>query len=232
MKLAKILSNLNLFLHKISFDKHKSIRENIINIVKENNNKFYDYGEGFFYQSISSINLKGLRNTEKRINKLKLNQYLNGKSFLDIGTNIGAIPISVENNFTNGIGIDHNPTLIKVANQVKDYFNIKNLKFIADDFIKYDFKSNFDVVLSLANHSTFDKGIEDSSKYFIKIKNILNKNGILILESHNPLYEKKEIFIKIIDELRNDYVILDNNFYDFGNFYDKNRLFYVMQKIS
>ena len=87
-------------------------------------------------------------------------------------------------------------------------------------------------MLSLANHSTFDKGIEDSDKYFIKIKNILNKNGILILESHNPLYEKKENFIKIVDQLKKDYFILDNNFYDFGNFYDKNRLFYVMQKRS
>ena len=230
MKLAKLLSNFNLFLHKISFDKHKPIRESVTNIVNEKSNEFYDYGEGFFYQSIPSINLKGLRNTEKRINKLKLSEYLNGKSFLDIGTNIGAIPISIENNFTNGVGIDHNPTLIKVANKVKDYFDIKNLRFIADDFIKYEFKSNFDVVLSLANHSTFDKGIEDSNKYFIKINNILNRNGILIVESHNPLYEKRENFIKIIDQLKKDYFILDNNYYDFGNFYDKDRLFYVMQK--
>ncbi len=44
MKLAKLLSNFNLFLHKISFDKHKSIRESVTNIVKEKNNEFYDYG--------------------------------------------------------------------------------------------------------------------------------------------------------------------------------------------
>ena len=69
MKLAKLLSNFNLFLHKISFDKHKPLRESVTNIVKEKSNEFYDYGEGFFYQSIPSINLKGLRNTEKRIKR-------------------------------------------------------------------------------------------------------------------------------------------------------------------
>ena len=36
--------------------------------------------------------------------------------------------------------------------------------------------------------------------------------------------------MKIIDQLKKDYFILDNNYYDFGNFYDKDRLFYVMQK--
>ena len=52
MKLAKLLSNFNLFLHKISFDKHKPLRESVTNIVKEKSNEFYDYGEGFFIKSI------------------------------------------------------------------------------------------------------------------------------------------------------------------------------------
>ena len=36
-------------------------------------------------------------------------------------------------------------------------------------FNTFDFKEKFDVVLSLANHSTFDKGISDTKFYFKKL---------------------------------------------------------------
>ena len=230
MKLAKILSNFNSICHKFSFDKHKPIRTKITQIINEKNHNFYDYGEGFFYQSVPIINLRGLRNTKDRIIKLNLSKYLKNTNFLDIGTNVGAIPLSAENNFISGIGIDHNPTLINVAKCIKDYFKIKNLDFIDDDFLSYKFNMNFDVILSLANHSTFDKGINNTHDYFNKIKLLLKQDGILILESHNPLYEKYEMFMKIVEQLKNNYEIIDQGKYDFGNFYDKNRFFYVLRK--
>ena len=175
--------------------------------------------------------MNGLRDSAKRIKKLNLNNYLKNSIFLDIGTNIGAIPLSINNEFKYGFGIDHNEIIIKVAQEVQDYLKIKNLQFIHGDFLNYKFNINFDVILSLANHSTFDEGLsKDTNEYFNKIHSLLNKNGILILESHNPLYEKHETYLKIINSLNNLYEIIEHGKYDFGNFYDKNRLFHILKK--
>ena len=230
MKLAKILSSFNLITHKLSFDKHKSIRTTIIDSMRNNRNDLYDYGEGFFYQSIPTINLKGLRNTKKRIDKLNLNKYLENKSFLDIGTNAGSIPLSLKSNFDNGVGIDYNPSLIKVAQIIQNYLGIKNLEFICDDFLKFKFNKKFDVILSLANHSTFDKGINNVDLYFKKLNSLLNQNGILILESHNPLYEKHKSFMEIVEKLKENYAIINEGIYEFGNFYDQNRIYFILKK--
>ena len=230
MKLSKIISSFNLISHKLSFDKHKSIRTSIIDSLKNNHNDLYDYGEGFFYQSVPKINLKGLRNTQKRIDKLNLNKYLENKNFLDIGTNGGAIPLSLNNNFKNGVGIDYNSSLINVAKIIQNYLEIKNLEFICGDFLKYEFNKKFEVILSLANHSTFDKGLNDINQYFQKLNSLIDQNGILIIESHNPLYEKNETFMEIINQLKDKYEIIDNGIYKFGNFYDQNRTYFILKK--
>lgn len=229
MKISTIYSWINYIHHKINYN-HKHIRNKIIKVIQSNTNDLYDYGEGFFYQSIPPISLKGLRDTKKRVDKLNLKNYLKNLRFLDIGTNIGSIPLSIDLNFKYGFGIDHNGTTIKVAQIVQDYLKIKNLKFVVGDFLNYKFDEKFDVILSLANHSTFDEGITDTDMYFNKIYSLLNNNGILILESHNPLYEKPASFLKIIQKLDNFYEIIEHGKYEFGNFYDKNRLFYVLKK--
>ncbi len=55
--------------------------------------------------------------------------------------------------------------------------------------------------MSLANHYTYDKGIKYTDIYFQKILNILDKQGILIIESHHPQYENLGKFQNIIDQL-------------------------------
>ena len=229
MKISNIISFFNFVHHKL-ISNHKSIRNKILNMIRQNKNDLYDYGEGFFYQSVPPINLKGLRDTKKRIRKLNLNYYLKNSTFLDIGTNIGGIPLSINNEFKQGIGVDHNETLIEIAQTIKKYLNIKKVEFISGDFLNYEFTKSFDVVLSLANHSTFDEGIKDTELYFNKIYSLLNKNGILIIESHNPLYEKNTKYLELIKKLEDSYRIIEYGKYDFGNFYDKNRLFHILKK--
>ena len=138
MKITKIISYLNFIHHKLNYN-HKIIRNKIIQIIKLNKNNLYDYGEGFFYQSIPPIDLNGLRDSAKRIKKLNLNNYLKNSIFLDIGTNIGAIPLSINNEFKYGFGIDYNEIIIKVAQEVQDYLK-KNLQFIHGDFLNYKFE--------------------------------------------------------------------------------------------
>jgi 2-polyprenyl-3-methyl-5-hydroxy-6-metoxy-1,4-benzoquinol methylase len=229
MKYSRTISFFNFVHHKLNYN-HKSIRNEICQIIKQNKNNLYDYGEGFFYQSVPPISLKGLRDTKKRIDKLNLENYLKNSTFLDIGTNIGSIPLSLNTPFALGVGIDHNESTIEVAETIQKYLDIKNIEFISGDFINYEFNKKFDVILSLANHTTFDKGIDNPTLYFDKIYSLLNKKGILIIESHNPLYEKSEIYLELIKNLEDDYETIEYGKYDFGNFYDLNRLFHVLKK--
>lgn len=231
MKIVKFINLYHKFLHLINFDKHRNFRQELLKLNKSKAQDLYDYGEGMFYQSISIIKLYGLRNSKKRIKKIKLNNYLLNKTVLDIGTNIGAIPISSAKNFKECIGIDHNPDVIEIANKVKDYLQIKDLRFICADFLKLRFQQKFELILSLANHSTFDKGINDTNKYFEKIYDLLSDNGILILESHSPLYENPNSYMEIVNNLKRNYKIIDSGKYDFGNYYDRNRIFHIMKKI-
>ena len=73
MILTKIINLINFFVHLITFENHRNFRKKIIKEYKKKND-FYDYGENFFYQSIPCIKLRGLRNTKKRIDILKIQQ--------------------------------------------------------------------------------------------------------------------------------------------------------------
>ena len=226
---TKLLNFINFIKHWIKFDKYRNLRKKLIRINSEKNN-FYDYGENFFYQDMPCINLPGLRNTSKRIEALNLNNLLSSKTFLDIGSNAGSIILNLKTKFIKGVGIEYNPKLVKIAKIIAEEKNIYNSNFLAEDFLKYQINDTFDVVLSLANHSTFDKGINDTRLYFEKIDKLLKKNGILVLESHSPLYEPPLQFEEIVKKYCKKYKILKEGIYKFGNFYDFKRKFYIFQK--
>lgn len=232
MKITKLISFYNLLSHFLNFDRFRQLRSSLISNKKKNKSNLYDYGEGFFYQSVPFINLKGLRDTEKRIKKLELKKYCKNKIILDIGTNIGAVPLSLEKNFKKIIAIDHSHETISTGSEIKNFLQLKNIEFVCDDFLSYDFTTKFETILSLANHSTFDQGIKDTKKYFEKILNLLEKDGILVLESHSPLYEKKESFLKLVDQLKDSFKILETGEYEFGNFFDRGRTYCIMRKMN
>lgn len=223
------LSKINYFKHFLSFDKNREIRKKIISLNKKLNNEF-DYNLGFFYQSFPKINLSGLRNTSKRIEILNLDKYFFDKDVLDIGSNIGAILMNTKCSFKKGIGVEYNKYLVQISNELKNYLNLYNCEFYCDDFNKIQFNNQFDVVLSLANHHTFDKNISNTDMYFNKIYNLLKKNGVLIFESHSPLYEKEKDLTLILDKLKINYDIIENGIYKFGNFFDLNRKFFILKK--
>ncbi len=230
MNLTKAINFINYLSHLILFDEDREFRKKVVKKNKEKNN-FYDYGNSFFYQSMPCINLKGLRDTEKRIKKLNFKDYTKDKTILDIGTNIGGILLNIEENYREAIGIEYNPKLIAMADMIKNYKKKNKLKFICSDFLTYKFDKSFDIILSLANHHTFDKGITNSLLYFDKIKKIISSKGILFLESHPSLYENPLEFERLANLLKDNFTILNKGTYDFGNVFDNTRRFYVLQKI-
>ena len=226
-----MISNLNKLLDYLALDNNRSLRKEIIKLI--NTTKEYDYGNGYLYQSFENIPLRGLRNSKFRINQLKINDYIKNKSILDIGCNTGFVSMSLNDDYKKIFSIDHNYTAIKIANLVKNYINKKNIDFIHDDFNSYNFLEKFDIILSLANHSTEDKGITNTFIYFEKINMLLNYNGILFIESHHPQIESPNKFSDIMYYLINKYKYetLFKSKYKTFNFYDNGRSFYVLKKI-
>ena len=130
------------------------------------------------------------------------------------------------------IGIEYNQTLIKIAKKIQEYLEFKNIEFVCQDFLTFETKNKYDLILSLANHTTFDKGIKSSDLYFDKVLELLNDNGIILIESHHPNYEKKEDFERMIDNLVKKFKlnIINHNKLLTGSYYDNNRYFYYLKK--
>lgn len=230
--MTKFLSFLNK-LKDFGEIEHKEIRKEIIKILKNQNSDFFDYGFGYFYQSINQIKVSGLRNSKKRCDCYELDKYVtNAKQILDIGSNTGSIIFEIFKEDKRFTGIEYNKTLIQISKKTQEYLNFKNIEFLCEDFLKFETKKKFDLILSLANHTTFDKGIESSEQYFNKVFNLLEDEGIILIESHHPKYEKKEDFEKMIVSLVENYKlnIINSKKLITGSYYDDGRNFYFLKK--
>ncbi len=230
--MSKLNSKINKFFDSVKFDKYRTLRKEIFFILNTNKNNLYDYGEGYFYQSLEKISLSGLRLTQKRIETLDLNNYIKDKTILDIGSNIGAISLQLDQTFNSFDNIEHNNILNKIGQKISNVISNKQINFYSEDFMEKKFTKNYDIILSLANHHTFDGGIKNTDLYFEKILNILKKNGILIVESHHPKYENEEKFQNIINQiLKKDLITIKKGSYKFYNNYDYRRSFYFLKKL-
>lgn len=226
---SKLLSQLYKIRDSIKFDEYRNLRKEMFYIIK-NDNSTLDYGSGYFYQNCPTINLSGLRNTKYRSETLRLKEIAKDKSILDIGCNIGSmIFYELKGHFVDGI--EYNKYCVEAANCVKKYLELKKIKFFCHDFLKYKFEKKYDVILSLANHHTYDGGIDDTEAYFFKIKNLLSKRGEIYLESHHPQIESNDFFLKIInDYLMDEFQIIRQGQYKSRNFFDNGRVFLHLKK--
>jgi hypothetical protein len=228
--MSKLISGINKFSDYLKFDQYRNLRIQITKILKENKTNF-DYGYNYFYQSLEKINLSGLRNTQKRIDTLGLQNLVENKSVLDIGSNIGAISLQLNQKFIRFDNVEYNITLNKIGEIISKFLNFKNINFYSQNFLEIKLKKKYELILSLANHSTYDKGIVDTELYFKKIHNLLNYKGILVIESHHPKYEDLKNFKRtIIDNFNKNLKIIKKGKYQFNNFYDDGREFYILQK--
>jgi SAM-dependent methyltransferase len=196
------------------------------------NYKSYDYGNGYYYQSMKAINISGYRNTEERIEQLSLNSMVSGKSVLDIGTNSGFILLSLANIIAKGVGVELNPYLVTTGKEVQHYLGNNNIEFISSSFEDFNAHGQkFDVVLSLANHSTYDGNTRQSiDNYFKKISNLLTEDGKLIFESHPPQIEPKEKLKKTISIIESYFIIEEKPRVNMKGFLDRNRAYVIARK--
>lgn len=205
--------------------------ENIRHDINEHYHS-YDYGNGYYYQSLKALNISGYRSTEERIEQLDLKNKVKGKSVLDIGSNTGFVLLSIAENIKNGVGVELNKFLVETSNEVKNYLGVTNVEFIPASFEDYNpTDEKFDVVLSLANHSTFDGNTKQNiDDYFKKVAALLNHDGMLIFESHPPQIEPKiklEVTLAIIDEY---FDVEEKPSVSMKGFLDKNRTYVIGRK--
>ncbi|MDR1255192.1 MAG: class I SAM-dependent methyltransferase [Puniceicoccales bacterium] len=191
----------------------------------------YDYGEGYFYQSCRPIHITGFRNTEARIAGMQLEKYVAGKTVLDIGTNAGFLAIEIAPMCNKIEGFDINPYLIEVANCVKNFLKCDNVEFWAGTFEEFNREQSYEVVLSFANHSTYDHNTRQSTDdYFQKCCRYVSNEGLLLFESHLPSYETQEQLKHVLECLKKYFTIEASYALTRGTRGDQGRTFAICRK--
>jgi 2-polyprenyl-3-methyl-5-hydroxy-6-metoxy-1,4-benzoquinol methylase len=190
----------------------------------------YDYGEGYFYQSFQKLNLSGLRNTEERVRCMDLAAHVKDRKVLDIGCNAGFLSLSVARAASYLEGFDINPYLVDMANRASDFLGTENIVFKTSRFEDYATDERFDVLLSFANHSTYDKNTEqDLRSYFGKCRDLLVPHGVLLFESHAPDYEGGGLS-HTISIIERSFDVVSREKLHYGTFLDDGRTFIVAKR--
>jgi cyclopropane fatty-acyl-phospholipid synthase-like methyltransferase len=164
------------------------------------------------YQTFSPLNHNKGRNTDLRIEKYKLYNYLKDTDeVLDIGCNTGFIDLTIADKVKNVLGIEYEQKLVNIANQVKDYMEIKNVEFQQADFNKFETDKKFDFIFSFAVHHWIGM---DLDLYGEKIYNLLKQNGRVIFETQNinDLNFDTDYEIKIERFVKNRFKIIRGDF--------------------
>jgi len=165
---------------------------------------FYDYGEGYFYQSHSPLSIRGLRNTDLRFKIYELDSILNREDrVLDIGCNSGFLSLMIARYCKSVDAFDCNPYLIQIAELCRKFEGRENVHFFNCSFDDLEITEPYSMVLSLANHHTFDGNMRPEFRtYMEQIRNICVPGGKLIFESH-PGEHKKPFLKEQLESIQN-----------------------------
>jgi len=188
---------------------HTKLQAHLARQDKEWDHFIYSKQDGF-YQGLDEIKIIGSRSSEKRFEEYEILEHLSkNKTILDIGSNCGFFSIYVSKYVEKIFGVEINPYLVAISNDVKDYLNINNANFINSSFEEFHIDEKFDIIFSFANDSTIDDNTKFSfSEYIEKIKNLLKDNGLLIFESQAIDSIMSEQLDEKINYLKKDFLIL------------------------
>ncbi len=187
----------------------------------------YDYGEGYFYQSFERIGVRGLRNTEERVAAMGLSELVTGRRVLEVGCNSGFLSLSIAESAAAVVGFDLNPFLIEMANATADHLGLTTAQFSTSSFEDFPASDPFDVVLSFANHSTFDGNTHQTLEaYFDRCRALLAPGGLLLFESHPPAHEGDGLE-KVCEIIGSRFSIEARSVLDYGSFLDQGRTFII-----
>ena len=177
---------------------HKSLNKSFDRYSKE-------FGRGSLYQGLKSISITGQRPTEERFKAYGLKKFLK-KNFrvLDIGSNCGFFSLYVSQFVDSVDGIEKDPYMVDAANKTMKYLKVKNCIFYQSAFEEFKLHKKYDCIMSFAVHRRVNYSLED---YLNIIDKIINKNGFLVIESHDINKEDANLGKDIKDILGKRYAI-------------------------
>jgi SAM-dependent methyltransferase len=190
----------------------------------------YDYGEEYFYQSMSALGVSGLRSTEARVQAYGLAERVRGKTVLDIGCNAGFLSLTLAEVANRVTGLDVNPFLVEIGRTAARRIGRSNTEFIAAGFEEARLVGSYDIVMSLANHSTYDGQTRyDIQSYFDRCVSLLRPSGSFIFESHTPSFEGNGIE-QVCDMIAQRLEVKHRAVYNYGTYLDRGRTFVVAER--
>ena len=166
----------------------QALQSRVFSILYEQRLRWSEfYCGGYAYQGWGRIGVGGVKPTEERLRRYLVGDLIHNKArVLDIGSNAGFVTLELAGISDHVAGIDLNPYMVAIANQVRDAIGIRNAEFAVADFVEFAVDDRYDVVLSFANHATIDGNlVMDFEEYVGKIFHLLRPQGILLFETHN-----------------------------------------------
>ena len=162
MQLSKQQKQTKFFFDKVSnqWSHNAHLKSNkILNVIKQRN------------QYITDVSRKFLSKKSK---------------ILDVGSGSGELVISLLKLGFDAQGIDFSESMIKKAKRQAMKNKVEKNKFICDSFFDYSFDGTFDLICA---NGFIEYISEDQFKEFLKkTYHLLSKNGILVINSRNRLF--------------------------------------------
>lgn len=169
-------------------------------ILEQIKNKIYNKEKlikDIKYQTFDFHNVQKDSNSQNKLLKSNLlNIDLSNKTVMDIGCNSGYFCFKfAEKNAKTIYGIDNNKMFLEQAYEInKCFYNFNNIIFKNDNFFDIKFDTKFDLIFCASVYHYFSN--EQKVSFFKKCYELLNKNGILVIEielypenSESKLYE-------------------------------------------
>ncbi len=187
----------------------------------------HDYGEGYFYQGLSTIGVTGLRDTQARVAAMGLDELLRARRVLEIGCNTGFLTLAVAGAVRSLVGLDLNPYLVAVGTAAARYLEAENVRLVASSWEAFEVPERVDVVLSFANHATYDGNTRHALEgYFDKCHAAVRPGGLLLFESHTPTHERDGLD-RVCAVLAERFETRARRVLEYGTFLDRARTFVV-----
>ena len=208
----------------------RQYRQRLQELLKESQSGWTgaDYGAGYLYQSFRQFGLRGFRKTEVRRDQMHIGEALSNKRVLEIGCNVGFLSLTLACETTAYVAFDNNPFLIDIASLTQKTMNSQSVTFQVADVEEFHSDQQFDVVLSFANHSTWDGNMRLTlPAYFSKIQGLLVPGGKLYFESHHPALENAVRVEQTLQVMQRYFTIRERRILKKGSAWDRGRTFVV-----
>lgn len=169
------------------------IKRKIMDLFKEH---------GQISQGLVELGIEGRRGSDMRFMMYRLGDYLKPyHKVLDIGCNCGFLDCLIAKRVSAVLGVDKDPTLIKIARIATKATGVaSNTHFVNDDFNDFHdgegakHRKTFDLVMSCEMHMWVRLPFET---YITRAASYIKTGGVLLFESHDTDNVDKDIIDKI-----------------------------------